>query len=204
MNHLSPASPANQQGKTAKEHLRLFVALELDPAATEHLENFVSDYRSKAPDEALEAQLVEPDASLRWIPATRWHVTLAFLGSVEAARVPRIERQIARCLPGTSPAQVRFSGGGSFRHAVYVKLQAGDWLTHLAEALRWRLSADTEFPFVGHVTVARARGKGRPVAPAWMSDYRGPAFLPTTINLISSTLGPVPEYRRLRSWQLEG
>jgi 2'-5' RNA ligase len=50
---------------------------------------------------------------VRLTPVERWHVTLAFLGEVDAARLPEIERAIAAVPPRASIA-LRIAGGGSF------------------------------------------------------------------------------------------
>jgi RNA 2',3'-cyclic 3'-phosphodiesterase len=132
---------------------------------------------------------------LRWTTSDQWHVTLRFLGEVqrpgpvaEALRsVPHAlkEAGVASVEAILGPAVAWFTG----RKILQVPVAGTEALAALAS------DATAEFgeppdkaPYVGHITLARVRGKtkgpvnlaGTPVRAAWRVD---------DIVLVSSTLG---------------
>lgn len=120
-------------------------------------------------------RLRERESQVRWVPPENLHVTLAFLGDVEEARLPDLVERIARALDGTEPFSYRLGGLGAFPsrgdvRVAWVGLEEGTKeLAALASRLTrtlvaGRYLAPSDRPFAAHVTLGRpkeARGFGR-------------------------------------------
>ncbi|PTL82895.1 RNA 2',3'-cyclic phosphodiesterase [Vitiosangium sp. GDMCC 1.1324] len=50
----------------------------------------------------------------RWVPPSHMHLTLSFLGEVEAERVPAVKQALERVGPVHAPLVLSIEGGGSF------------------------------------------------------------------------------------------
>ncbi|MEJ7702468.1 MAG: RNA 2',3'-cyclic phosphodiesterase [Geodermatophilaceae bacterium] len=130
------------------KRVRLFVGLFPPAAAVAHL------------DDALAA--IRHGSGLRWQPAERWHVTLAFLGDVEPHGVDDVRADVAADCGSVPALTARLAGAGSFRTgrgggALWIGVR-GDGLAELAARLRSAELTDEEASrFRGHLTVARWR-----------------------------------------------
>jgi RNA 2',3'-cyclic 3'-phosphodiesterase len=137
--------------------VRLFVALEPGPLSRAALAAFLPE-------------LVEASPRLRWVRAESVHVTLAFLGEVDSARVPDIVGALESVARAATPVSVGIRGGGSFGSPRAPRIL---WLGLTGDvdallALQQRTSqalAALGFPpearrFSPHLTVARARAPG--------------------------------------------
>jgi len=170
---------------------RLFVALWPDDAARQALAASLPSARGAAPD-------------VRWQPAHRWHVTLAFLGPADPDKAAsRIGAVMERDHPAPEP--IRLLGAGTFGPVIWVGVEHGSWLDQLTGDLQRALTvADRRFR--GHVTVGRIRGpngpaRARRVTPH-LADHRGPPWTPTQITLVESQIGPTPSYTVRQSWPM--
>jgi RNA 2',3'-cyclic 3'-phosphodiesterase len=150
------------------------------------------------PDEvlALIEALPRPNLQkLRWTTSDQWHVTLRFLGEVqEPEPVAKALRSVPRVLEDAGvgpveavlgPAVAWFTG----RRILQVPVAGTEVLAELVSDATAGLGEPTDkAPYVGHITFARVRGKGRgpvnlagtPVRATWRVD---------DIALVSSTLG---------------
>jgi RNA 2',3'-cyclic 3'-phosphodiesterase len=132
-------------------------------------------------------------SELRWQPAARWHITMAFLGDrsadKEARRLARLEP------PAAEP--VRLAGAGAFGPVLWVGVGAGDWLAELAHACGSSFDA-TDRRFRAHVTVARARSasgqRQLSAARSHLTSFRSSWWVPDELTLVSSQTGPQPRY----------
>jgi len=147
----------------------------------------------------------------RWLPANRWHVTLAFLGEVDDATVPRLRPGLGRAALRAAPTELQLTGAGRFGLGVLWVGLAGEVapLTELATraaAAARRTGIEVEDRrFHPHLTVAR----GRPGADlqSWakaLASYAGPAWPMDRVSLVRSQLGPKPTYTELESWPITG
>jgi 2'-5' RNA ligase len=142
---------------------RLFVAAWLPDAA-----------RREAEDVA--ARLGESGADVRWVPTEDLHVTLCFLGGVDAARVESLVACLSEVFSGSTAFGLRLAGLGRFPvrgmpRVVWAGLDAGAGeLAALASLAERALLAERflgridERPFRAHVTLGRpksSRGVGR-------------------------------------------
>lgn len=169
---------------------RLFVAIWPDAGARTALATAIAAIRPDHPD-------------LRWQAEDRWHVTLAFLGprspQATSRRIGRVE------MP--PPGPLCLSGAGTFGTVLWVGVAHGGWLADLAASLRRALDVPDE-RFRAHVTVARGRGAdpraATRAAVPMLAEHEGPAWLPDSVTLVQSVLGPHPRFRVVARWPLAG
>ena len=151
----------------------------------------------------------------RWTASDRWHLTLLFLGTVPADRVPQIVAAAGPVVATAPPMILRLAGGGRFGSARRPQLAwAGldgdvrpltDLADRLAAAARSLRLPVEDRPFTAHLTL----GRWRPRQPAdgsvtdRLKEYRGPAWPVTEVRLLESHLGPKPSYDTVASWPLD-
>ncbi|MEQ7004652.1 RNA 2',3'-cyclic phosphodiesterase [Actinopolymorpha sp. B17G11] len=187
--------------------MRLFVAVVLPEPVLDDLGVAMDHARA----------LAGADTRLRWTIRAQWHLTLAFLGEVDAGVLPELERRLARASARYEPMRLAVEGGGAFGSVRKARvLWAGingdvERLRQLAgsvSAAARRAGIDVaEGRFRPHVTLARLR---EPIDVGdqvrWWSTYAGPPWLATRIDLVRSHpevgAGERPRYESLRAWPL--
>lgn len=173
--------------------MRLFVAIFPAPSAVAHLDATLSTVRVTA--------------DLRWQPPPRWHLTVAFLGTVAPDRADRIRADLQALSPLLPDPTLSMAGGGSFRTGrgagvLWVGARGGG-LAGLAAEVRTVLLPDDRSTFRPHVTVARwGAGEQPDTAVSMLQAYAGPAFAAENIELVRSHLGPKPRYESVARWPL--
>lgn len=100
---------------------------------------------------------------LRWTDPSSWHLTLAFLGSLEPPAVVDARRAVESIAAVHPPFVVRTGGLGAFPSAgrarvLWYGVDRSAALDALVMDLRGALAMDVVEPFRGHVTLARSRG----------------------------------------------
>ncbi|HEX6935918.1 MAG TPA: RNA 2',3'-cyclic phosphodiesterase [Actinomycetes bacterium] len=168
--------------------MRLFVALSPPAAVIDHADSAVARVRARHPE-------------LRWVPAHRWHLTLAFYGEVADDDLDGVRGRITRAVRGKAAMELSFRGAGFFaRRAVWLGI-VGDVAGLQALA---REVATERRPFRPHLTVARMRGTTDPEpAVAELADYEGPPWVADSVHLVRSQLGPSPTYADMATWSLD-
>lgn len=164
--------------------LRLFVALELPPAAVAALQRF--------------AAAAADDAIWRRVPAASLHLTLAFLSATEAGAVPALAAATGEAARGPAP---RLALAGALllppRRARVLTVALED-LDGTLERLQARISGGLaeaglytpeNRPFRAHVTVARLRPGARPPRAAEATLDPAP-FAADRLTLFRSRLHP--------------
>jgi RNA 2',3'-cyclic 3'-phosphodiesterase len=147
-------------------------------------------------------------AGLRWIEPEAWHVTLAFLGHVDADAVPDLAATVREV--ATAHARMRLATGGigafpSAGRARVVWYGVADpdrRLAGLAEDLREGLGTESA-DFRAHITLARARRQ--PLRIHGLIDRPSPAGVLEVdhVDLMRSHLGRGPaRYERLATADL--
>lgn len=126
--------------------------------------------------------------SVRWVPRSLWHLTLAFYGNDDLdARVAWLrERLVDR-----AAVRLNLEGAGVFPGVLWTGVHGDlDALTALAVATG---EDQRERPYHAHITVARWKGARRPpTAREWaaaLAGYRGPPWQAREVVLMSSELG---------------
>jgi 2'-5' RNA ligase len=176
--------------------MRLFVAVWPGASAIAHLAAAV---------EALQVDSGPP----RWLPGERWHLTLAFLGEVDEATVPRLQAGLARAARRANRTELQLAGAGRFGNNVLWVGVAGSAapLTELAgragAAARRTGIVLEDRQFHPHLTVARGRdGCDLQLWARTLVSYAGPSWPMDQVSLVRSTLGPQPSYTELASWPI--
>ena len=138
-------------------------------------------------------------ADLRWTDPAGWHVTLAFLGSVEAGTVPELIDRIASAAARHAATRSSTGGFGAFpspgraRVAWYGVDDAEGRLARLATDVAEALDLDASRPFRPHITLGRARRQAVDLRP-WLESASAPAGVLETdqIELMRSHTGSGP------------
>lgn len=181
--------------------IRLFVAVRPPPEALAHLDAAVAPQRDDWP-------------ALGWVPAERWHLTLAFLGDVDPDRVDPLAQRLARTAARHPALTLSFAGAGTFprRHAHARVVWTGVFGDRrelgllaagvVAAASRERIAVDDR-PYRPHLTLARVRTPVDvgPLVDA-LAEYTGPQWRAARLELVESFLGPHPRYETRASWAL--
>jgi 2'-5' RNA ligase len=132
--------------------LRLFVAVDVEPAVRSRVEDFEARLRRLAP-------------AARWVTAAQLHITLKFIGSVAEPALPEIRTALAG-ISYPQPVTLTFRRWGFFPSAgrprvfwIGVEDRPQHALQHLAREIEARLErlgiAREERPFHAHLTLAR-------------------------------------------------
>lgn len=187
------------------EHLRLFVAVALPPEVRDVLARAIGRLRDA---ELRGVRLVTPGAV---------HVTLKFLGNVDAGLVPPLAEALGEAGSGVAPFELALQGVGAFPNERAPRVLwagiAGDTgaLAGLArrvdEACATLGFARERRAFTPHLTIARLRdsatvndrGRAAQALAAIRADVGG-RFTVDALHLIKSTLTPAgPLYETLHS-----
>jgi 2'-5' RNA ligase len=148
------------------------------------------------PDEAARGELADiaPDESdeVRVSDMADWHVTLRFCGPVRSDEIPLVIATAAGALASVVPFEVRLgpmTALGTGAKVLFVPAEgAGVAARRLDDALG-DLVEPRDGPYRGHLTLARARGRGR--LPSTLSGCPvSLAFEVDEVALVASRLEP--------------
>ncbi|WP_037602388.1 RNA 2',3'-cyclic phosphodiesterase [Streptacidiphilus rugosus] len=180
--------------------MRLFLAVLPPESAVQELDAAVRPLR-----------MLPQGTGLRWTGLESWHLTLAFLGHVDAEQLAALEPRLAHIAHEHAAHRLRLAGAGRFGdRALWVGV-SGDTLAlrKLAEAAadaarRSGIGVD-ERPFRAHLTLARsgtARADLKALAGA-LADFQGEEWTAGTLCLMRSYLGAGPaHYEVVGEWPL--
>jgi 2'-5' RNA ligase len=171
----------------------LFVAVIPSVEAVEDLEDRVQTIRTHP-----------PCRDLRWQPASRWHVTMAFLGDVDDEADEHVAAHLDTLAARHEGPQVRLAGCGSFgKHILWTGVEGvddgatGDFadLGRTIQVLLRRAGFALEHrPWHPHLTLARTRGSDARPAAALLETYAGPVWPVTELLAVRSEGGPNPRH----------
>ena len=183
---------------------RPFIAIELDVATRAYLQALVNDLAPAMP-------------GVRFVSPATWHVTLAFLGELDAVQLVAAQSAAALTALASQPfqlhaAQPGFFGAPAAPRVIWVGL-AGDRaaLQTLQQTLITHLHAvglASDERFTPHITLARPKQPLTQAGASWLSELgqtptSGPAFPITTIALMRSDRSPDgAHYTRLHQFSL--
>lgn len=190
----------DRDARTADAKQRLFLAVEVPPAAEELVVAAIRSWREAFPD-------------ARWVAAELWHVTLMFLGWTEPRLVPWVERIVEGVVAGHPPVAATVQGFGAFPSTRRARvLWAGiddparglaDLVDDLGIALAERYPAEAR-PFHAHLTVARSDPPIRLPASYVETPLASEPFVVDRVVLFRSHPGRVTRYEPLRMFALGG
>jgi 2'-5' RNA ligase len=147
------------------ERCRLFVALAVP-----------DDVKSKLGAAQADLRRVLPDLNVRWARPEQFHLTLRFLGDVEAARVEALTAAIRAACSGFGALHLRSERIGCFPERGYPRVvwvgvrDESEQLPRLEQLVESATEGFTsqakEERFTGHLTLARIKGIKRSEAEA--------------------------------------
>ncbi len=170
--------------------MRLFVAIELPERVRSAVDDLVGRWRSSLP-------------KARWVAASNLHLTLAFLGEVDEARLPGLATGLTGAVAGRAGFQLHLRGSGCFPPNGRARVawlgfaespEVVDLHAAVGRALRAAVGHEPERrPFHPHLTVARC-------SPPWPAAANrrwsraaessvGEAFEVSSVALVRSRLG---------------
>jgi 2'-5' RNA ligase len=172
--------------------LRVFFAVELPDETRQRVARYVEDLRGRA-----------PQVRASWERAEKLHLTLKFIGEVEAERVEGLKLAAGRAGSGVAPFDISIAGTGAFppRGAPRVLwlgvLDEGGRLAELQRRLETECAAEG-FPreqraFRPHLTLARLRapqGAAQLSTLHTRSDFGPETFTVGELVLVRSELAP--------------
>jgi RNA 2',3'-cyclic 3'-phosphodiesterase len=177
------------------ERLRLFIAVTLPEEVKAEVEKAQRELRR-----------VVATGPVRWTSRDQFHLTLKFLGNVEAQRVAALTEALRRACRPFAPLQLKAEGVGFFPDSRFPRVawvgvrEAQDQLLPLQRAVE---AAAQEFTaeepdkrFSGHVTLGRIKNLKRPEAArlaeaaARMADRLFGLWTAAEVELIRSVLTP--------------
>jgi RNA 2',3'-cyclic 3'-phosphodiesterase len=139
--------------------VRLFVAVELDSAVAQKIADFSDELRRKA-------MSVAPGARITWLHPEQLHVTVRFIGEVDAARAAAIAAALQPALT-VKTVEIIVEGAGAFPlsgppRVLWAGIAGGATeLSALEQEVSERLGAcgvaREDRPYRPHVTLARVR-----------------------------------------------
>jgi 2'-5' RNA ligase len=197
-----PPPPDRQSPPT----VRAFIAINLDPPLREAVA-------------LVQERLKAAGGDVAWVKPDNLHLTLKFLGQVEAGSLEAIARALASAAAEQAPFRLALAGVGAFprveaARVIWVGVTAGaETLGGLQAAIEARLEAigigREARPFAAHLTVGRVRSPRRrhQLAVAVTSLSREPVgeMVVARIDLMQSDLHATgARYSRLGSFSLGG
>jgi 2'-5' RNA ligase len=139
--------------------VRLFAAIELAEGVIRTAVDLIEELRRRV-------ERLAPSARLTWLPPDRLHITLVFIGHVDADRAAIIAGHLQAPFAGP-PFQMTIGGVGAFPvrgspRVLWAGVEQGrDRLLNLEKQLRARCapatSPEDERPYQPHLTLARVR-----------------------------------------------
>ena len=185
--------------------MRLFVALEIPSAVRENLATLIAELRA--------ADASSPKNKARWVRPENLHVTLKFIGHVEADKLDAIRAALAEVRP-EQPVELRFRGLGFFPsdkrpRVFWAGIDASPNLAPLASEIDMRLGKlgiprETR-EFAPHLTLTRFDPPGiseklRAARENYAREFG--ALRTGEFHLIESKTRPTgAEYTRLSSFR---
>jgi 2'-5' RNA ligase len=182
-------------------NLRLFLAVEIEPAVLDRLE---------------EAQrALKPDyPKLRWLHREGMHLTLKFLGGIPEERLAAMEDVVTPLVAGTPACTVELTGLAAFPSWRRVNVVVAECSSPppLADLYGKLQPAFTAFdvpaearPFRPHITLARpSHRRPEPMTPADLR-FAGVSWPVHELVLFQSLPGPRgAAYKALQRWEFGG
>ncbi len=148
------------------------------------------------PDEAARGVLAEvaPDDAddVRVTDMAEWHVTLRFLGDLDDDGLDAVRAAARAAAVAAGPFDVRLgplTALGAGARVLFVPAEGAEHMAARLDRALGALGEPREGPFRGHLTLARARGRGRlPVALVGTAVHA--SFRVDEVVLVGSRLEP--------------
>ncbi|MCL6520030.1 MAG: RNA 2',3'-cyclic phosphodiesterase [Armatimonadetes bacterium] len=162
-------------------------------------------------------QLIATKADVKWVSEENFHITLKFLGSIDAAKLDAVTDAVREAVESMNRFEIFLEGAGAFPRpssprVIWVGVKTGkDQLKEIARRVDTALEKlgfpREDRPFTGHVTLGRARSS-QGVAPLRESidklrDESIGTVMVDSVAVMRSDLHPTgPIYTALRKVEL--
>jgi 2'-5' RNA ligase len=173
-----------------KDVVRTFICIEIPESIKERIDH-------------LQKALKAIDAQVSWTKPSNIHLTLKFLGAVEATRIQRIARAVERATAGINRFEIEVSGTGCFPSPRNPRVlwigfsEVPDALKQLYSKLEDELAregfAREKRKFSPHLTIGRLRGpkNASHLAEALItSGFNAETFMANEVIVMRSDLKP--------------
>jgi len=168
---------------------RTFVAIQLPDAVRSAIGSLAARWRTERP------------AGLRWANARQAHLTLAFLGDLDADALQRVRSCVRGVARASAPSTSDLRGAGAFPHAAAARVLWLGWglgadaVTEAHAAVRLALTgagfAVEARHFTPHVTLARARAPlDLRTLVSELRPWRSAPWTVTSFDVMASRLSP--------------
>ena len=179
-----------QRDSDTKSTVRTFICIEIPRSISERIGN-------------LQTELKAIDAQVSWTKPSNIHLTLKFLGAVEASRIQNVPRAVQRAVVGINRFEIEISGAGCFPstrspRVLWIGLpEVPDALKRLYSNLEDELDregfAREKRKLSPHLTIGRLRGPKNATNLAEMlieSGFKAETFKATEVVVMRSDLNP--------------
>ena len=185
---MSKKHPARDKEPT--DVIRTFICIEIPQSIKERIHT-------------LQEILRQIDAQISWTKPSNIHLTLKFLGGVEAARIERVKKALERAARGIGPFEVEVSGSGCFPSArsprvlwvgfsnVHERLQ--QLYSNIEDELAQKDFEREKRKFSPHLTIGRIRtphNAARVAEALIATGFESETFMATEVILMRSDLKP--------------
>jgi RNA 2',3'-cyclic 3'-phosphodiesterase len=173
-----------------KDTVRTFICIEIPDSISERIGN-------------LQTQLKAIDAQVSWTRPSNIHLTLKFLGAVEATRIQNVARAVQRAVAGINEFEIEVGGAGCFPSPRNPRVlwigfsEVPDALRQLYSNLEDELDregfAREKRRFSPHLTIARLRGPKNATQLAELlieSGFTAERFTASEVIVMRSDLKP--------------
>lgn len=170
--------------------MRLFVAIEIDPAARKVVRE-------------IQQTLAPKCTGVKWTPSEQVHLTVKFLGDVPDGDVAAVCEAVSRATKVSAPFELGVEGAGCFPPGGPVRIvwigagDSSDRLKSLVERVESEMEAlgfpRENRPFAAHLTIGRAkedRSGGAVRAAVAAAKFKPFVQSVTSVTLMSSVLSP--------------
>jgi len=184
--------------------IRLFIAIEIEKRIKERILDFLN-------------HLKKADAGVRWVDSENIHVTLKFLGNIDAIMLPALIKYIDNVMSCFSPFKIQIGNVGAFptvKKPRILFVGVGDKENNLLKIFEQLEKGIEEYGikretknYVGHITIGRTKSQKnlRKIMDTLQSDsdhFFGQEKV-HHISLIQSELTPDgPIYATIKKFQL--
>ena len=185
---MSKKHPARDKEPT--DVIRTFICIEIPQSIKERIHT-------------LQEILRQIDAQISWTKPSNIHLTLKFLGGVEAARIERVKKALERAASGIGPFEVEVSGSGCFPSARNPRVlwvgfsNVPERLQQLYSNLEDELAREglerEKRKFSPHLTIGRIRtphNAARVAEALTAAGFESETFTATEVILMRSDLKP--------------
>ena len=190
------------------ETLRLFIAIELPPEVKQALARLQTKLKTGR------------DTPVKWVATDAMHLTLQFLGDVDAGLTGKINAALEIAARGTSPFRLELTGLGVFPGTARVRVVWVGLGGQVDELLNLQKCIETALvhlgftpesrPFTAHLTLGRVRDNATPSERQALGQLiektafkDAPGFDVKNVRLVQSQLRPQgPVYTLLASVEL--